>query len=114
MPFLKISTNVSKDKVPENLGRELVQLVAEMLGKPIEYVAFQLETDLMMTFGTSDAPCAQVLLQSIGKLGVEENKVYSQKLCTAIEAKLGIASNRLYIFFHDVNNYFLKYIQCRY
>lgn len=103
MPFLKISTNVAKDKVPENLGKELVQMVAEMMGKPIEYVAFQIETDLSMTFGHSDLPCAQVLMQSIGKLGVEENKVYSNKLCTALEDKLGIPPNRLYIFFHDVN-----------
>jgi len=55
-----------------------------------------------MSFGGTFEPCAQVVLQSIGKLGHEENKRYSQLLSKELESRLSIPADRAYIFFHDV------------
>ena len=41
-------------------------------------------------------------MQSIGRLGVEENKRYSESIANELESKLGIPKNRAYIFYHDV------------
>ncbi len=115
MPLLKISTNLSKEKFNEELHLQLVDMVAAILKKPKQYVACHIVTDQCMSFGGTFEPCAQVLLQSIGRLGVEENKKYSLEIANFLQDKFGIPSNRSYIFFHDVifinvikNNFDLK------
>ena len=52
--------------------------------------------------GGTFEPCAQIVMQSIGRLGVEENKRYSESIANELESKLGIPKNRAYIFYHDV------------
>jgi hypothetical protein len=47
-------------------------------------------------------------MQSIGRLGLEENKRYSEAIANELELKLGIPKNRAYIFYHDVIYYVLK------
>ena len=47
-----------------------------------------------MTFGSPGVPCAQIEVMSIGKLGVEENKVLSKKIFDFIKEKLKIEGNR--------------------
>ena len=102
MPCLKISTNVPREKITQELNLHLVDVIATMLNKPKEYCAVHIIPDQLMSFGGSFEPCAQVLMQSIGRLGPEENKKYSAILSQELEIKLGIPANRAYIFFHDV------------
>ena len=58
-----------------------------------------------MLKGGSFEPCAQIVLTSIGKLGVEENKQYSAQIAALLESSLGVPKNRAYIFFQEVNNF---------
>jgi len=51
MPCLKISTNVSKDKITFELNLHLVDFIADMLGKPKEYCAVHIIPDQLMSFG---------------------------------------------------------------
>ena len=111
MPLLKISTNVSAEKIPKEFHLHMVEIVANMLNKPLQYVACQIVANQDMSFGGTFQPCAQVLLQSIGRLGVEENKVYSAAIASELEKWLGIQPNRSYIFFHDVNVHQFKFIK---
>jgi len=48
----------------------------------------------MMTFGGTTDPCALIEVMSIGKLGVEENKVLSKIIFDFIKEKLGIEGTR--------------------
>jgi hypothetical protein len=34
MPYLRIETNVSKDKIPASFGKDMTQIIAKSLGKP--------------------------------------------------------------------------------
>lgn len=61
-----------------------------------------------MSFGGTFEPCAHVSLISIGRLGVEENKKHSKVIMNELE-KLGIPSNRVYIFFQDVHPFEIGY-----
>ena len=54
----------------------------------------------MMTFGGTKGPCAYVSVMSIGHLGIEENKKYSNVFMAELE-KIGIPSTRVYIYFQD-------------
>ena len=103
MPCLKISTNVPKERLTSELNLELVDLIAGMLDKPKEYCAVHIIPDQLISFGGSFDPCALIELQSIGRLGLEENKKYSQILSKELEIKLNIPPNRAYILFHDVD-----------
>ncbi len=103
MPLIKISTNLPKEKFTDEFHMNLVDVIATALSKPKQYMACHIIPDQNMSFGGSFEPCAQVLLQSIGRLGVEENKTYSRVIADELQ-KLGVAPDRQYIYFHDVNS----------
>lgn len=103
MPILRICTNVEKSKVRPELKSRLAQLLAKLLGKPLQYVAIHIQADEDVYYGGSDAPSALCTLSSIGALGTEENKRYSKEIMAILKADLGIASDRVYIEFRDLN-----------
>jgi phenylpyruvate tautomerase PptA (4-oxalocrotonate tautomerase family) len=101
MPLLKIQTNVD---IPEAKRQALLQKaslqVAEMLGKPEQYVMICLETGKEMLFAGSGDPLAYLELKSIGLPG-DRTKAFSAGLCTLISSELGIPQERIYIEFAD-------------
>ncbi|XP_041871145.1 macrophage migration inhibitory factor-like [Corvus kubaryi] len=103
MPKFIVNTNISKDKVPESFAGELTQQLSKALGKPAQYVAIQISPDQVMSFGGSTDPCAMCFLYSIGKIGEQENKVYSKLLCDLLNNQLKIPSDRIYISFFDIS-----------
>lgn len=50
--------------------------------------------DQMMTYGGSTEPCAMCTLNSIGKIGVEENKEHTKVLTEKISSELGVPARR--------------------
>lgn len=60
----------------------------------IQYISVCVQAQQMMTFGGTTDPCALIEVMSIGKLGVEENKVLSKIIFDFIKEKLGIEGTR--------------------
>ncbi|KAK6191622.1 hypothetical protein SNE40_003265 [Patella caerulea] len=56
-----------------------------------------------MIFGGSNEPCGTADLGSIGRLGIEENKVLAKTIGEFLENKLGLKQNRVYIRFIDIS-----------
>lgn len=52
-----------------------------------------------MSYAGTNEPCAYISISSIDNLGPEQNKVFSNKLMTELESKLGIPANRVFFFF---------------
>lgn len=50
--------------------------------------------------GENQEPCAYVLIRSIGRLGVEENKNHSYVIANELE-KIGISPQNAFIFFQE-------------
>ncbi|XP_009090786.4 macrophage migration inhibitory factor, partial [Serinus canaria] len=99
-----VNTNISKAKVPESFAGELTQHLSKALGKPAQYLAVQISPDQVMSFGSStDIAPAMCFLYSIGKMGEQENKVYSKLLCDLMSKLLKIPSDRIYISFFDIS-----------
>ncbi|KAM4709772.1 macrophage migration inhibitory factor [Discoglossus pictus] len=103
MPIFAISTNVSRDAVPENLLSDLTQQLAKATGKPAEYIAVHIQTDQLMSFGGSTDPCAIGSLHSIGKIGGPQNKNYTKLLSETLTKHLHIPPERVYINYCDMN-----------
>lgn len=59
-----------------------------------QYISVCVQAQQMMTFGGTTDPCALIEVMSIGKLGVEENKVLSKIIFDFIKEKLGIEGTR--------------------
>lgn len=53
-----------------------------------------------MSMGGGDEPCASVILMSIGRLGVEENRKHSEAIAAELK-KIGIASDKAFIYFQE-------------
>ncbi|NXW07343.1 MIF factor, partial [Fregetta grallaria] len=103
MPKFLVNTNISRDKVPESLTGELTQQLSKAMGKPAQYLAIQISSDQLMSFGGSTDPCAMCFLYSIGKIGEQENKVYSKLLCELLNKHLKIPCDRIYVSFFEIS-----------
>ena len=100
MPFIQINT--SSKSVMENddfFQKDISKMVADLTGKPENYVMTMIQRDTNMTFAGSDEPCCFIKVKSIGSLNPSS---MSKSLCELIASKTNINTNRIYIEFTDV------------
>jgi phenylpyruvate tautomerase PptA (4-oxalocrotonate tautomerase family) len=102
MPLLKLETTVvlSEDK-RQALLASLSKIVAEIIGKPQQYVMVAAGQAAMQMSG-SPGNAAFVDVRSIGGLTGEVNRKLSKKVCELLHESLGIPPNRIYLNFTDV------------
>ena len=74
-------------------------MVADLTGKPENYVMTMIQQDTKMTFSGSDEPCCFISVKSIGSLHPNSMSKY---LCELIVSKTNIKMNRIYVEFVDV------------
>ncbi len=99
MPYLSIQTSVSiEDGEKQRLLGRVSARVAELLGKPEQYVMVTLEADTSMLFGGSSEPAAYLRLKSLG-LPAERTAEFSEVFCSLLENELHINPSRVYIGF---------------
>lgn len=103
MPYLKIQTNLPlSEKAEETVMKSASALVARELEKPESFVMIALQADTPMLFAGTDEPVAFLELKSVG-LPARKTKALSQVLCELVGQHLGIAKERVYVKFIDVN-----------
>ncbi len=103
MPLLKLETTVS---IPEEkrqmLLASLSKTVAETIGKPEQYVMVAAgQAEMLMSGSAGDA--AFVDLRSIGGLTGDVSRRLSQKICALLHEALGVAPNRIFLNFTEVD-----------
>ena len=99
MPLIQINTS-SKSVVNDDLlQKEVSKMIADLTGKPENYVMTIMQSDTQMTFAGSDEPCCFIKLKSIGSL---KPSSMSKSLCELIASKTNIKTNRIYLEFIDV------------
>ena len=99
MPFIEINTSFKSDVDNSLLQKEISKMVADLTGKPEDYVMTMIQSNSEMTFAGSDEPCCFIKLKSIGSL---KPSLMSKSLCELISSKTNIKVNRIYIEFIDV------------
>ena len=102
MPLLKLETTVAlTDEKRTALLASLSKTVAEMTGKPEQYVMVTVNPAAMLMAGkTGDA--AFVDVRGIGGLSGAVNRQLSQKLCQLLNQSLGVSQDRIYLNFTEV------------
>ncbi len=98
MPLIQINTS-TKSVVDDLLQKEISKMVADLTGKPENYVMTMIQKDSKMTFAGSDEPCCFIKLKSIGSLSPSS---MSKSLCDLIASKTNIKTDRIYLEFIDV------------
>ena len=102
MPLLKLETTVvlTEDKRKALLA-SLSKTVAEIIGKPEQYVMVAVgQAAMLMSGNPGDA--AFVDVRSIGGLTKEVNRKLSQKVCKLLNDSLGVPEDRVYLNFTEV------------
>ena len=100
MPFIQINTSSKSDVENDDLlQKDVSKMVADLTGKPENYVMTIIQRDTKMTFAGSDEPCCFIKVKSIGSLNPSS---MSKSLCELIASKTNINMNRIYIEFFDV------------
>lgn len=99
MPAVCIATNVPSSKVNKDLNLNLWKMCCQLFEKTPRGILVHLLPDQNMSYAGTNEPCAYISISSIDNLGPEQNKVFSNKLMTELESKLGIPANRVCFFF---------------
>ena len=102
MPLLKLETIVP---LPEEKGKPLLaalsKAVAGTIGKPEQYVMVAASQSAMLMSGKA-GEAAFVDIRSIGGLNSGVNRKLSQQVCKLLNDSVGIAPDRIYLNFTDV------------
>ena len=99
MPFIQINTSSQSLVDNDLLQKEVSRMVADLTGKPENYVMTMIQSNSQMIFAGSDEPGCFIKLKSIGSLNPPS---MSKSLCELIASKTNIKTNRIYIEFIDV------------
>ena len=103
MPLLKLETTVAlSDEKRQSLLPALSKIVCETLGKPESYVMVTINPAAILMSGKS-GDAAFVDIRSIGGLSLGVNQQLSKKISTLLNQLLGIAPNRIYLNFSDID-----------
>jgi len=103
MPYFKIETNRDLDQLgQETFVKNSTRFVSELLAKPEESVMVSLVANIPMQFQGNENPTAYVAFKSIG-LSRDQCPEYAKKVCEYLESALGIAPQRIYIEFSDID-----------
>ena len=102
MPLLKLETTVvlSEDN-RKSLLTSLSKAVAGTIGKPEQYVMVSIGHAAMVMSG-KPGDAAFVDIRSIGGVTGDVNRKLSQQICKLLNDSLGIAPDRVYLNFTDV------------
>ena len=105
MPFLAVTTNhpIPADQRTEILKR-LSATVAQILGKPEQYVMVSLQTNPDMLFAGNAEPLAYLELKSIG-LPVDKTTELSATLAAAMKDGVSIPADRVYVEFANAERH---------
>jgi phenylpyruvate tautomerase PptA (4-oxalocrotonate tautomerase family) len=103
MPLLKLETTVAlTDEKRKSLLAALSKAVATTIGKPEQYVMVTVsQVAAVMSAKPGDA--AFVDIRSIGGLSGDVNRKLSQQVCKLLNDSLGLAPDRIYLNFTDVD-----------
>jgi phenylpyruvate tautomerase PptA (4-oxalocrotonate tautomerase family) len=103
MPLLKLSVSTHLDDAKKTaLLTSLSKTLAQGIGKPEKYVMVTIDECAASMSGTA-GPAAFGEIRSIGGLGSTVNTTLSAKICGLLAEHLGIAGERVYLNFADVD-----------
>jgi phenylpyruvate tautomerase PptA (4-oxalocrotonate tautomerase family) len=102
MPLLKLETTLP---LPEEKGKPLLAALSKAMagatGKPEQYVMVTVTQSTMLMSGKA-GDAAFVDVRGIGGLNGETNGKLSQQICKLLKDSLGIAPDRVYLNFTEV------------
>src|SRR5262245_36898475 len=102
MPLLKLETTVAlDDNQRQQLLASLSKILAETIGKPEQYVMVTIGSAAILMSG-KPGHAAFVDIRSIGGLSGDVNRKLSRDICELLKDALGIAPERVYLNFADL------------
>jgi phenylpyruvate tautomerase PptA (4-oxalocrotonate tautomerase family) len=103
MPLLQIQTSAPSTATPhEGLLKSLSAELARALDKPESYMMVSVSPVSALLFAGSAEPACFASLKSIGVFTAAQTERLSALLCQRLAGALGVAPNRIYIEFIDV------------
>ena len=101
MPYLTVQTNVADSQITNDFLKQLSAKVAEVVGKPEQYVVIHVSGGQKLFFAGTNDPAAIMELASIG-LSSGQTANISNVIMSFFEEKLSIKTSRIYIKFTNV------------
>ncbi|KAK7688987.1 hypothetical protein QCA50_007678 [Cerrena zonata] len=100
MPALELKTNVKLEDAKPFI-QEFSKFSAELLGKPLAYIATSYTYNEHLAWEGTFEPAFLLSVASLDNITPETTEVYSKKLFEFLKEKLALPGNRGYIVFTD-------------
>ena len=100
MPLLNISTNKDIQNKQMLLSKSS-DFISSLLNKPENFVMVKLSDSLQMLFSGTNEHCCFIEIKSIGSIEPSE---MSKPICEFFSNELEISTERIYIFFQNVDS----------
>jgi phenylpyruvate tautomerase len=100
-PSLILTTNVVLGEGKKDFMLGATQAIADVLGKPKEFIAVAVNDGVSMMWNENESPCALGTMTSIGGINLENNKALQLKF-EELLACHAITGDRIYITYVDV------------
>ena len=100
VPLLNISTN-KKINNKQLIISKSSDFISSLLNKPENFVMVKLTDAMKMYFAGTNEFCCFIEIKSIGSI---ESSKMSKPICEFFSNELGIPTERIYIFFQDVDS----------
>lgn len=101
MPYLTVQTNVADSQITDALLKELSGKLAEVVGKPEQYVCIHIAGGQRIFFAGTAEPAAFMELVCIG-LSASQTENITKEIMTFFEEKLAVKASRTYIKFTPI------------
>ena len=104
MPLLQINLTISDmpKEILEQIHKLGAKILAEQIGKSIEYVMVIVRTGESISFALeAKTPAAYIEVKNVGKLGKDLTREITCKITDLIHGKLGVPASRTYIEFQE-------------
>ncbi|KAJ3680893.1 hypothetical protein LUZ60_015382 [Juncus effusus] len=102
MPCLNLSTNVSLAGVDTSaILAEMTEAVAELIGKPKNYIMITITGSVPISFGGTEQPAAYGELISVGGMNPDLNRKLSSGISEILESRIRVSKSRFYLKFVD-------------
>jgi hypothetical protein len=106
MPLLQIQASSPQAATDvSGLLKELSHELARELAKPEHYVMVSVQSLPQLLFAGTSEPACYAVLKNVGSFTGPQTAKLSALLCKRLSAALGVASNRIYLEFVNVQGH---------
>jgi len=107
MPFVYITTNLPREKLPKDFNKTAAEKFSQIIGQPVEYLAVIVNAGADLSMCGSDEPAVVLVIKARDTFSAEKNDEFFKQAADFFRESLNIKQCRTYSEFEEYNPSFI-------